>query len=244
MLISVAVAATGILYYNGLFWFVYPDNLGYTVRGIDVSHHQGLINWQDIASQGIKFAFIKATEGSNYSDGMFVNNTELSKECGIYIGAYHYFSHESSGESQAENFINTVAAYHFDLHPVMDFEISQDAGDREVIINEALTFLNVLETHFKIKPIVYTTYESYNAFLKDHFAAYDFWIRDLFDEPNVKDMEWVFWQYCNRGRLDGINGKQKFVDLNVFNGDESEFNEYTGGTQKRDNTMVRQAAKK
>ena len=219
--------STGFLLYDGKIWFSYPEKMGYCVKGVDVARYQGDIDWEKISSQNIKFAFIKATEGSSYFDPTFNANIVSSKKNGIYAGAYHFFSGESSGKTQAENFIKIVSGYQLDLPPVLDFEISKKVKDKENIINEVNAFLKEIEEHFNVKPIIYTTYESYNAFLTDGFDEYPLWFRDLFKEPKIRaNKDWLFWQYCNRGRLKGIDKKQKYVDLNVFKGTEQEFEEY------------------
>jgi len=233
VVILCVIILTVALVFNGVIWFVYPERLGYTVKGIDVSRYQGEISWETISAQGITFAFVKATEGSSYSDPMFGSNIISSRRNGIYGGAYHFFSSESSGKTQAENFIRVVSEYDLDLPPVLDFEIARMEKDRdrdrdrEIIIEDARTYLVEVEKHFGVKPIIYSTYSSYNAFLVDGFDEYQLWFRDLFREPKITgDRNWVFWQYCNRGRLAGIDERQKYVDLNVFYGDISEFKSY------------------
>ena len=217
----------GVLLFNGIIWFVCPEHKGFNVKGIDVSRYQGEINWQEISLQDIKFSFIKATEGTSYVDPKFNENAVSSISNGIHAGAYHFFSAESPGETQAENFIEAILPYSFDLPPVLDFEISKSVSDKENVIREALVFLQEIENQFKVKPLIYTTYESYNNFLTIDFDEYPLWFRDLLKEPKINgNRDWVFWQYCNRGRLKGFDRKQKYVDLNVFNGTEEEFETY------------------
>ena len=226
VMIILLAATLAILLFNGIIWFVNPQSSGYHVKGIDVARYQREIDWQLISSQEIKFAFVKATEGSSYSDPFFAVNITSSRENGIYAGAYHFFSSESSGKTQAENFIKTVSEYNIDLPPVLDFEISNtQRGEKENIISEAHIFLREIEAYFAVKPIIYTTSESYKAFLTDGFDEYPLWFRDLLKEPDIKgNQDWLFWQYCNRGHINGIDGE--YVDLNVFNGTASEFEAY------------------
>lgn len=229
MIVFIA-AVLFFLFYNGILWFVYPSLSGYDIKGIDVAHYQGEIDWEIIAKQNIRFAFVKATEGSSHIDAQFERNMLGANENEIPVGAYHFFSSESGGKTQAENFINAVSVFQTDLPPVLDFEIPPEKKEqKEKIIAEAKIFLTELENYFNIKPIIYTTYESFGVFLQDGFNEYPFWIRDLFGEPKIKDIEWIFWQYSDRGRLKGITGQQKFVDLNVFNGNEEEFEKYISG---------------
>ena len=95
----------GVVILNGFSADKYP------VKGVDVSSYQGEINWEILSEQNISFAFIKATEGSSLVDKNFAYNFEEAKKTSIAVGAYHFFSYDSKGETQAENFINTVEPY-------------------------------------------------------------------------------------------------------------------------------------
>ena len=77
----------------------------YDVVGIDVSHYQGKIDWNMIEKQKIDFAFIKATEGSSHIDECFEDNWSNAQDTSLKIGAYHFFSFESSGKKQAKLFL-------------------------------------------------------------------------------------------------------------------------------------------
>ena len=94
----------------------------YPVRGVDVSNFQGEVDWNTLSAQNISFAYIKATEGSSYKDERFDYNWKNASDCDLRIGAYHFFSFESSGETQAGNFIKTVKAVDDMLPPVIDVE--------------------------------------------------------------------------------------------------------------------------
>ena len=100
----------------------------YPVRGVDVSSYQGEIDWKTLSSQNLSFAFIKATEGSSFVDPCFDYNYEKAQKTDLRIGAYHFFSYDSSGEDQAENFISTVSKIDNMLPPVIDLEFY---GDKE-----------------------------------------------------------------------------------------------------------------
>jgi len=96
------------LFYYGVVRFNYPSVSQYPVRGIDVSHHQGKIDWQAVKKQDIQFAYIKSTEGVDYQDPMFKTNWLEAHKAGIIRGAYHFFNFCSSPVKQAENFIRVV----------------------------------------------------------------------------------------------------------------------------------------
>lgn len=201
--------------------FNYPSKEHYTVRGIDVSHHQGNINWSGVRSDGVIFAYIKATEGGDFVDSEFARNWTGSKEAGLYRGAYHFYTFCKSGKEQARNFIHTVPVELHTLPPVIDLEYSGNCKKRppkKEFLEELSDFCREVEKAFKVKPIFYINYDSYNDYLKGEIDDHGFWVRDIFFQPRFET--WLFWQYASRGRIRGIIGP---VDLNVFSGTLEEF---------------------
>ena len=189
---------------------------GFAVHGIDVSHHQVEINWDTVAAQKIDFAFIKATEGRDFKDNCFVQNWEELKRVNIRRGAYHFFHPNLSAQEQAENFIRTVDMNFGDLPPVLDFEVTNNVAKAE-IVEQLQIWLDLVETHYKIRPIIYTNQKLYFKYLLNNFKEYPIWMaRYNTIEPNMlSQKKWAFWQYGNKGTVKGIEG---FVDLNVFKG--------------------------
>src|SRR5262249_35249597 len=119
-----------------------------------------------------------------------------------------------------ENFIRNVPELFSSLPPVIDIEIDTNK-DVQKIQTEIMSLSNRLENHFKKKPILYVTYSTYNKYIKGKFNDNEIWIRDIIKRPNLKGQrKWAFWQYNNRGRVSGI---KSYVDINVFNGDQEEF---------------------
>lgn len=221
-----------ILLYNGVIKFNDPDKERYPVRGVDVSSYQGEIDFEVLARQGIDFAFIKATEGSEFVDEYFSENYKNAQAAGIRVGAYHFFSFDSVGITQAENFIENVPYCDGMLPPVVDVElygeyVSAKPTDTERIISELHVFVDTLKEKYGLTPIIYTMYDSYKMFVEGDFEECDIWIRDIYRFPELPDgREWRFWQYSNRGRLDGYNGEEKYIDLNVFSGSREDFELY------------------
>ena len=87
--------------------------------------------------------------------------------------------------------------------------------------------IEMLEKHYGKKVILYATQEAYHLYIKDAYPKCDIWIRSVLTKPSLSDeRKWTFWQYTNRGRLNGYNGKEKYIDLNVFYGNEEEFENY------------------
>jgi len=190
-----------------------PD---FSVHGIDVSHHQAEIDWDTVATQKIDFAFIKATEGRDFKDNCFAQNWQELKRVNIRRGAYHFFHPNLSAEEQANNFIRTVELDFGDLPPVIDFEVINKVAKAEVLAQLKI-WLDLIEAHYKIRPIIYTNQKLYFKYLLHNFKEYPIWMaRYNTIEPNMLlQKKWSFWQYGNKGHVKGIEG---FVDLNVFNG--------------------------
>ncbi len=222
-----------LLVWNGVILLNNPSRAQYPVRGVDVSSYQGEIDWPTLAGQGIRFAFIKATEGSSHVDERFAYNYEQAPKAGLRAGAYHFFSYDSPGETQAENFIRTVPRVQGALPPVVDVEFYGDKEKnppaRETVVRELSVLLEALEEHYNMRPILYATEKSYALYLAGGFAEYDIWIRNVLTVPTLPDgREWTFWQYTNRERLAGYDGKERYIDMNVFAGTAEEFAAYAG----------------
>lgn len=219
------------LIYNGYIWFNNPSFKQYPIQGIDVSSYQGEIDWNMLSSQSIDFAFIKATEGSSFQDAYFSYNWENASKTNLRIGAYHFFSFDSSGITQAENFISVVPQIENMLPPVIDIEFYADKAEnppsKEEMQNILNDLLKTLEKHYHMKPILYVTKETYEQYIKNSYLEYDIWFRNIISLPNPSDeRNWTFWQYSNRGRLKGYQGKEKFIDKNVFFGTKEQFENY------------------
>jgi lysozyme len=220
--IACLIVIFGLLEYKGIIWHNSVFANKYKVKGIDVSHYQGEIDWSKVTtSYNFQFAYIKATEGRDYTDEFFNDNWVNAKANNLLVGAYHFFTTQSTGEQQAEHFINVVPNEEGLLPPVIDIEIDMNKNI-ETIEQELTTLSNQLEQHYKKRPILYVTYATFNRYISSRFEDHEIWIRDIVKYPTIKGKrEWTFWQYNNRGRVKGIDA---YVDINVFNGKREEFN--------------------
>ena len=222
----VCILAIGTsLLYKGHIRFNYPSFENFPIQGIDVSHHQGEIDWSEVKQQSIRFAFIKATEGGNFKDKKFQLNWTNAQSVGIDVGAYHFFTFCKTGKEQAINFIETVPKNDTALPPVVDLEFGGNCNlqvDDSTVLSEIQSFLNEVESHYGKKVILYVTHEFYDHFMNDQFLGNPIWIRDIYQQPVLpKQRKWLIWQFANRGHLQGI---ETYVDLNVFNGNEELYN--------------------
>ncbi|HMX39200.1 MAG TPA: GH25 family lysozyme [Saprospiraceae bacterium] len=185
--------------------------------GVDVSHYQKRIQWDTVvAKEQLHFAFVKATEGHDYSDSLFCNNWEALERLGIVRGAYHFFRAYGCGEEQAMHFLRTVEMRPGDLAPVLDIERT-DGIDPELMRQEAAIWLQMVEEHLGVRPIIYSNQHFYEQYLAGHFDHYPLWIARYSEEQPCLDSgkEWCIWQYSNKGCIEGIPAK---VDVNIFPG--------------------------
>ena len=227
----IIVLATGFLFYKGFIRINTPSKADSPVRGVDLSSYQGDVDWEVLSKQDISFAFIKATEGSSYIDPKYKENIENALKTNLRVGVYHFFSFESSGAQQAEHFIDTVAITENMLPPVVDIEYYADyksnPPDKESVQKNLKELLEKLESRYGMKPIIYATQSSFKRYISGSFSEYDIWIRDVYFTPKLNDnREWTFWQYSDKEKLDGYNGVEKYIDMNVFNGSLEEFRKY------------------
>ncbi|MDH6354459.1 lysozyme [Dysgonomonas sp. PH5-45] len=192
----------------------------YFVRGIDLSHHNPIIDWLAAAEQNISFAYLKATEGVKHEDRNYKYNYKQAKEANIKVGAYHFFSFGASGREQAAHFIRTAKCGAGDLIPAIDVEhspVNVYSADTTYLLNVTRE-LRVLESelfeHYGVHPIIYTNKDCYKLYVKNVLPDNPVWICNLHEEPSDSDVpNWVIWQFSHKGKLNGVDGD---VDLNYF----------------------------
>ncbi len=196
---------------------------GFSVYGIDISRHQGNIDWgkfknENPADAPISFVYIKATEGSDFTDVNFTDNFNNAREHGFIRGAYHFFSLHSTGLAQAEMFIKTVKLQKGDLPPMVDIEVNPK--DKTKFLQELKTFITKIEEHYGVKPILYTYRKYKTRYLTDKFfARYPSWVAHYYVDSLGKDVEWLIWQCSDMGEVPGI---PEDVDINIFNGNRQQ----------------------
>jgi lysozyme len=188
------------------------------VFGIDVSEYQGKIDWDDadsIENFKIGFVFVRATCGVDKVDFNFKENWKQVRSKKIIRGAYHYYRPNENSIAQAKFFIKSVKLSKGDLPPILDIEQlpeNQSIDSLKVGLHRWLDYVN---EHYKVKPIIYTGESYYKDFLKDEFSDYTFWVANYnFWVESIKD-EWLFWQFSEKGIVNGIDEN---VDINIYNG--------------------------
>lgn len=205
-----------ILQYNGFIWHNSIFASKYPIHGLDVSHHQGKIDWPKVAENGkYSFVYMKATEGHDFIDRRFQENWQGARNVGLKVGAYHFFSMRSPGKYQAEYFSQLVPVEPDTLPPALDIEISTKY-DPGIVRVEIDNWIKEIEKKYGRKPVLYVTTHTYDAYIRGHFMDYPIWIRDIITPPSLPDRQWAIWQYSNRGRVEGISN---FVDKNALSGE-------------------------
>lgn len=212
----------------GITYFFLQNNVAsaqeYPVKGFDVSHHQGDIQWQSISPQEFKFVYLKATEGGDFKDRKFQDNWLKAREQGFLVGAYHFYRLCRDGQIQAQNFIETVPKKTDSLPPVIDLEYDStciNTYTREQLLKEIQVMHDQLYQHYGLQPIFYTSKAFYNIVLVDEFKKTPLWIREYQGQPELKgNPKWTFWQHTSQGQIKGI---PTLVDLNVFHGSEQDW---------------------
>jgi lysozyme len=205
------------LYRMGVIQFNDLEPNRFPVIGIDVSHHQGPIDWHAVAAAGIAFSYIKSTEGRDFLDPQFTINWTATMEAGVPRGAYHFFTFCSPGAAQAEHFLSVVPPSPEALTPVADIEFVGNCTaytDLLTVRDELRIFLAAVEQAWGRKPILYLTPDSLDRVPGSELTGYPVWIRSVFSEPDPDAYRgWLLWQFSDNSRVPGISGP---VDRNAL----------------------------
>ncbi len=203
----------------------YVSKEKYPIRGIDISSHNGMINFEAVADDGIEFAFIKASEGGSIRDDNFRLNHSKATKAGLKVGAYHFFRFDVEGVTQALNFLNAVKDMPLDLGLAVDVE--QPGNPKDVPTDSIAERLDAMLGFLNLKGYrvtLYTNRNGYYDYIDDDFRGLPLWICSFSDPPISAD--WSYWQFNHRGRVKGIRGD---VDLNAFNGSRNDWYDYLSG---------------
>ena len=190
------------------------------IRGLDVSHFQGTIDWSQVVQAGYAFVFIKATEGISYVDPKFAANWSGAKAAGLVRGAYHFFEGNADAQKQAENFLNTVVLEPGDLPPVLDVESSAASSKvpTATILAGVETWLQAVQQATGCTPILYTGPGYWDSLKTDRFSGYPLWVAEYgVASPTLPTgwTSWAFWQLSESGEVPGI---ATATDLDLFQG--------------------------
>ena len=197
------------------------DTSLYELSGIDISSHNGEIDFAEVKNAGVNFVFIKSTEGANFKDSKFERNYVLALENKFFLGTYHFFRFDVDGIEQANNFMSAVGDKYFDMPLVIDVE---EHGNPYVFIKSKVVrelrdmVDELIANNYKV--MFYTNKDGYNEFIKGNFDDYPLWLC-AFSKP--EGIDWTIWQYSHWGEVDGIKGE---VDLNIFYGNSEQWRKW------------------
>ncbi len=189
---------------------------GFESVGVDISHHQGDIDWEKLMVKSgfdsiIQFVYCKATEGNTHLDTKWEQNRKALNNLGIPNGAYHFFIPTNPPRPQAAHFLNTWKKRDIDLAPVLDVE-TEGFSDNDLIAKMKI-WLNEVEIKTGMRPIIYTSLHFYETKFQNDFQDYQFWIAAYSRKPAcIEDKRIIHWQYSETGSLPGVD---ELVDLNV-----------------------------
>jgi len=198
------------------------------IAGIDLSHHNGSVDFSKLLAAGLAFAFVKATEGGFTKDPLYAANYSGLKENQILRGAYHFFYPQLDAQAQASNFLSVVTQLNAgDLPPVLDVEVSGEQSP-SVIAAAVQQWLDAVQQNLGRTPIIYTAAGFWNAALggTTSFAGYPLWVAEYTSNSSpllpTGFADYVFWQHSQSGSVPGIAGN---VDLDQFNGSIAALNQ-------------------
>lgn len=184
-----------------------PEVTGTSLReGIDVSSYSGTVDWDRVLAAGKTFAFAKATEGVDLADPSFAGHWSAMKKAGIARGAYHFYVTEDDPAAQAKFFIETVDLMPGDLVPTVDIE-RIGHGTESGLADRLRTFLEAIEAHYGVRPIIYTNTNFWDANLDDSFGDYPLWVAEYgVDAPKLPAgwTDWYLWQSQGNAKVAGV----------------------------------------
>lgn len=203
----------------------YVDDEKYPVRGIDVSRHNGEIDFDKVAKDGYEFVFVKASEGVTHRDSFYRRNERAARRAGLKTGAYHFFRFDRDGVEQAVNFLEAVGPHLPELGLVIDVESAGNpSGVPPDVVKKRLSSMVEYMNLLGFRVMIYTNYDGYHDYVQEILPGYPLWICRFQEDPI--EAEWTFWQYSHRGRVAGIEGD---VDLDAFYGSRKQWEKYLKG---------------
>lgn len=178
-------------------------------EGIDVSHYQGLIDWQQVGQEAqVSYVYIKATEGQSFVDKRYRYNIVQARQAGLSVGSYHFYRPRVSPYEQFENMVTNIRKEEQDLVPMIDVETTGNVSNEELVAGlEELAIL--LTQYYGKKPLIYTYQNFYNKHLVGALPGHEWMIAKYKDEAPVltDNLPYMMWQYTQTGRIPGIKGK-------------------------------------
>ncbi|MBY6898086.1 GH25 family lysozyme [Clostridium botulinum] len=183
-------------------------------KGIDISMHNGTVNFSAVKSSGCNIVIIKATEGVDYVDPYLNQHYNGAKAQGLNIGFYHFMSEKTSPTQQAIDFWNAIKGKQFNVIPTLDIETNNQGRSQKQISDRCIEFLNKFKALSGIDCMIYTGGYFGRDNLDSRVKKYKGWIAHYgVNTPMQTGFKVVGHQYTEDGRINGVNTR---VDLNNF----------------------------
>lgn len=187
------------------------DSLKPISFGIDLSEYQGGdINWDTVkcCKHPIEFIIFRATMGDDRKDKKYAERIDGARKAGFIVGAYHYYDPNENSKKQARNYISTVTLQGGDFIPVLDIEKLSRKQPRKRLLKGLKNWLAIVEKHYGVKPMIYTSQKFYEDYLEKDFSEYHLWVAAYSEHkrehPTVKEAE--VHQFTEEVRVSGISG--------------------------------------
>jgi len=209
------------------------DRYRFPIAGIDISKHNGDIDFDQVRDDNYQFVFIKASEGKTYRDEAFERNYRQARKAGLKVGAYHFFRKNRTAREQADNLLQAIEGKELDLPLVIDLEDDWGNGatvSREMALERVMDMIEILNGK-GYQVMIYTNMDGYNKYYKDMLADHDLWLCSFTSSDNLSSMSYRFHQFSHEGSVQGVDGD---VDLNVFRGSRSEWDRYLDDVKQPD----------
>jgi GH25 family lysozyme M1 (1,4-beta-N-acetylmuramidase) len=243
--------------YNTLVWRQANGGAATTILGCDVSHYDGTINWTQVKTdaQKIQFAWAKASEGTTITDATFAANMVNGNAAGVVVGGYHFGHPETNTAAAEASFFLGIAGNYIKscyLPPILDLEDPAGGPSLTATLSSATltawvqAWMTAVKNQTGIAPVLYTN-GSIATYLSSSVKNYGLWIADPDGSSTAQPTNiggwptWMFKQYSWTGTVAGISSQ---LDMNVFNGNMTAFNNLIGCTatgivEKSSNSTLR-----
>lgn len=206
---------------------VKPCRSEFPVKGLDLSHHNGDIDFARVAGDSVDFVILKATEGADYTDSCLVRNYQRATRAGLLTGFYHFFRFDRGGVRQGRHFLSVVDTLGTQMPLVIDFEQAGNPDDVDYyrVVGRLRDMAAYLQRHGR-RVMVYCNHKDYDRYIRGNFDDLDLWLASgrLPEDDDRRHL----WQHSHNGRVAGISTP---VDINTFNGSRDDFFEWINRPQ-------------
>jgi len=213
--------------WGGLQWFQLRREAvvqGFNVRGIAVSQNDGYLDFAGLQSDGLKFVYLKATQGASYTDDNFSSSYSRVLGTSLGVGVYHVFSFSSSGAAQTTYFENTVNHNIGNLPVGIQVQYYGDYTNKTLNVKHARQQLRQLvlnlTSHYDRQCVIWTTPTLAKTIVKPVIKKTPLWLDTT--ATHHRSSRVVFMHYTNRAVYRQNGTSQEFNGL-IFNGNDDAF---------------------